>query len=48
MKRNIQILYDESLFDNYANADKISEDLLIVTRRRGDLEVVNDVIQWYC
>ena len=39
----IQILYDKGLFDNYANADKVSEDFLFTTRRRGDLsEEVND------
>ena len=43
VKTTIQILYDKGLFDNYANADKILEDFLFVTRRRGDLsEQVND------
>ena len=37
VKTTIQILYDKGLFDNYANADKILEDFLFVTRRRGDL-----------
>ena len=42
----IQILYDKGLFDNYANADKVLEDFLSTTRRRGDLsEQVNDDIQ---
>ena len=42
----IQILYDKGLFDNYANADKVLEDFLFTTRRRGDLsEQVNDDIQ---
>ena len=46
VKTTIQILYDKSLFDNYANADKVSEDFLFTTRRRGDLsEQVNDDIQ---
>ena len=45
VKTTIQILYDKGLFDNYANADKTLEDFLFVTRRRGDLEEVNDVIQ---
>ena len=46
VKTTIQILYDEGLFDNYANADKILEDFLFTTRRRGDLsEQVNDRIQ---
>ena len=43
VKTTIQILYDKGLFDNYANADKILEDFLFTTRRRGDLlEHVND------
>ena len=41
----IQILYDKSSFDNYANADKVLEDFLFTTRRRGDLEEVNDNVQ---
>ena len=43
VKTTIQILYDKSLFDNYGNADKVLEDFLFKTRRRGDLsEQVND------
>ena len=38
----IQILYDKGLFDNYANADKVLEDFLFTTRRRPDLEKVNE------
>ena len=46
VKTTIQILYDKGLFENYANADKVLEDFLFTTRRRGDLSVqVNDVIQ---
>ena len=46
VKTTIQILYDKGLFDNYANADKVWEDFLFTTRRRGDLsEQVNDNIQ---
>ena len=37
VKTTIQIFYDKGLFDNYANADKVLEDFLFVTRRRGDL-----------
>ena len=33
---------------NYADADKVSEDFLFVTRHRGDLEEVKDVIQRFC
>ena len=43
VKTTIQILYDEGLFDNYANADKVLEDFLFTTRRRGDLSnQIND------
>ena len=35
VKTTIQILYDKGLFDNYANADKVLEDFLFTTRRRG-------------
>ena len=42
VKTTIQILYDKRLFDNYANADKVLKDFLFTTRRRPDLEKVND------
>ena len=46
VKTTIQIFYDKSLFDNYANADKVLEDSLFTTRRRGNLsELVNDDVQ---
>ena len=48
LKTKIQILYDKCLFDNYANADKLSEDFLLTTRRRRDLGEVNDVVQRFC
>ena len=38
VKTTIQILYDKGLFDNYDNADKVLEDFLFTTRRRGNLE----------
>ena len=41
VKTTIQILYDKGLFDNYANADKVVEDFLFTTRRRGDLSEDN-------
>ena len=41
VKTTIQILYDKGLFDNYANADKVLEDFLFVTGRRGDLSEAN-------
>ena len=37
VKTTIQILYDKGLFDVYDNADKVLEDFLFSTRRRGDL-----------
>ena len=42
MKTTIQLHYGMGLFSNYANADKALEDYLFVTRRRVDLEKVND------
>ena len=46
VKTTIQILYDKGLFDNYDNADKVLEDFLFVTRRRGGLsDQVNVDIQ---
>ena len=41
VKTTIQTLYDKGLFDNYANADKVLEDFLFTTRRRGDLSEEN-------
>ena len=41
VKTTIQILYDKGLFDNYANADKVLEEFLFTTRRRGDLSEEN-------
>ena len=48
VKTTIQILYDRGLFDNVANAENVLEHFLFVTRRRVDLENVNDdVVQWF-
>ena len=41
VKTTKQILYDRGLFDNYQNADKVLEDFLFTTRRRGDLSEEN-------
>ena len=41
VKTTLQILYDKGLFDNYANADKVLEDFLFTTRRRGGLSEEN-------
>ena len=37
VKTTIQKLYDKGLFDNFQKADKVLEDFLFTTRRRGDL-----------
>ena len=42
MRTTIQILYDNGLFDNCANADKVLEDYLFFTKRRVDLDELND------
>ena len=41
VKTTVQIFYDKGLFDNYTNADKVLEDFLFTTRRRGDLSEDN-------
>ena len=41
VKTTMQILYDKGLFDNYTNADKVLEDFLFTSRRRGDLSEDN-------
>ena len=45
VKTTIQILYDKGLFDTFQNADKVLENVSFTTRRRLDLEEVNDNIQ---
>ena len=42
VKTTIQILYDRGLFDNFQNAEEVLKYFLFVTRRRGDLEKIND------
>ena len=45
VKTTIQLLYDNGLFDIFQNADKALEDVILTTRRRGDLsEQVIDVV----
>ena len=41
VKTTIQIHYDKGLFDKFQNADKVLEDFLFTTRRRGDLSEEN-------
>ena len=41
VKTTIQILYDKGLFDSYATADKVLEDFLFTSKRRGDLSEEN-------
>ena len=49
LKTTIQKLYDNSLFDIYANADKVLKDFLITPSRGPDLEKINDdVVQGFC
>ena len=43
----MQLLYDQGLFDNYANYDKVLVEIFFTTRHRVDLEEVNDDIQWF-
>ena len=42
VKTTIQILYDKGLFYNFQNAQEVLKDFLFTTRRRPDLEKVND------
>ena len=42
VKTTVQILYDRGLFDNFQNAEEVLKDFLFTTRRRPDLEKVND------
>ena len=42
VKTTIQILYDRGLFDNFQNAEEVLKHFLFTTRRRPDLEKVND------
>ena len=42
VKTTIQILYDRGLFDNFQIAEEVLKDFLFTTRRRHDLEKVND------
>ena len=41
IKTTMQILYDKGLFDTFQNADKVLEDFLFTTKRRGDLSEDN-------
>ena len=46
IRTTIQILYDKGFFDFFQNADKVLEDFLFTTRRRGDLsDQINDDVQ---
>ena len=46
MKTTVQIFYDKGLFDDFQKVDKVLEDFLFATRRRGDLsEQVSDGVQ---
>ena len=43
VKTTIQILYYKGLCDSFQNADKVLEDFLFTTGRRGDLSVNVDI-----
>ena len=44
VKTTKQKLYDKGLFDNFPNVDEVLIDILLVTRRRGDLdEIIVDI-----
>ena len=45
VKTTIQVLYDKGLFDNFQNAEEVLKNFLFTTRRRPDLEKVNDDVQ---
>ena len=42
MRTTIQTLYDKGLFDSFPNSDEVLKDFSFVTRRRPDLEKLND------
>ena len=42
VKATLLALYVKSLFNDFQNADKVLEDFLFTTRRRPDLEKVNE------
>ena len=42
VETTIQILYDKMIFDSFPNAVEILKAFLFVTRRRRDLEKIND------
>ena len=45
VKTTVQKLYDRGLFDIFQNAEEVLKDFLFTTRRRPDLEKVNDDVQ---
>ena len=47
VKTTIQILNDKGLFDKLQNADKVLEDFLFTTGRRGDLSEENTYLYSY-
>ena len=42
VKTTIQVLYDRGSFDNFQDAEEVLKDFLFVTRRRPDLEKINE------
>ena len=47
VKTTLQILYDRGIFYNFQNAEEILKDFLFTTRKRPDLEKVNDDVQGF-
>ena len=45
LKTTIQIRYDKKLFDNFVTAVEVLKEFMFVTRRRPDLEKVNNIVQ---
>ena len=45
MKTTIQKLFYKDLFDSFQSAGEVLKDFLFTTRRRPDLEEVNDNVQ---
>ena len=48
VETTLKMIHDKGIFDGFPNADNVLEDVLFVTRRRPDLEKLNDdVIQGF-
>ena len=45
LKTTIRKLYDRAIFENFQKAEEVLKDFLFTTRRRPDLEKVNDDVE---